>query len=74
MVKKGQSKYMWTPEEKAEIVHKHLDEHVSVRTLEKEYHADRSMICKWVKKYQEHPNSHFVKTTSLPCEMLLQAG
>ena len=47
MVKKGQSKYMWTPEEKAEIVHKHLDEHVSVRILEREYHADR----KWVKKY-----------------------
>lgn len=51
MVKKGQSKYMWTPEEKAEIVHKHLNEHVSVRTLEREYHADRSMICRWVKKY-----------------------
>lgn len=40
-MKKGQGKYMWTPEEKAEIVHKHLNEYVSVRTLEKEYHADR---------------------------------
>lgn len=50
-MKKGQSKRIWTPEQKAEIVHKHLDEHVSVRTLEKEYRADRSMICKWVKKY-----------------------
>ena len=45
-MKKEQSKYMWTPEEKAEIVHKHLDEHVSFRTLEREYGADRSMICK----------------------------
>lgn len=50
-MKKGQAKRVWTPEQKSEIVHKHLDEHVSVRTLEKEYNADRSMICRWVKKY-----------------------
>ena len=35
-MKKGQSRRVWTPEEKAEIVHKHLDQHISVRTLEKE--------------------------------------
>ena len=68
-VKKGQTKRVWTPEQKAEIVHKHLNDHVSVRTLEKEYHADRSMICKWVKKYiaegessfvhKGHPGNHF---------------
>ena len=50
-VKKGQTRRIWTPEQKAEIVHKHLKEHISVRTLEKEYQADRSMICRWVKKY-----------------------
>ena len=50
-MKKGQKKRVWTPEEKAEIVHKHLDEHVSVRTLEKEYTAERGMICRWVKEY-----------------------
>ena len=59
-VKKGQRKRVWTPEEKAEIVHKHLDQHISVRTLEKEYHADRSMICKWVKKYIAEGDSSFV--------------
>ena len=59
-VKKGQSRRTWTPEEKAEIVHKHLDQHISVRTLEKEYHADRSMICKWVKKYIAEGDSSFV--------------
>ena len=48
MVRKGQKKRIWTAEQKSEIVHK---QHVSVRTLEKEYHADRSMICKWVKRY-----------------------
>ena len=59
-VKKGQSRRAWTPEKKAEIVHKHLDQHISVRTLEKEYHADRSMICKWVKKYIAEGDSSFV--------------
>ena len=59
-VKKGQSRRVWTPEEKAESVHKHLDQHISVRTLEKEYHADRSMICKWVKKYIAEGDSSFV--------------
>lgn len=50
-MRKGQKRRTWTPEQKSEIVHKHLDEHISVRTLEKEYQADRSMICRWVKKY-----------------------
>ena len=60
IVKKGQSRRVWTPEHKAEIVYKHLNEHISVRTLEKEYHADRSMICKWVKKYIAEGESSFV--------------
>ena len=60
MVKKGQVKRTWTQEQKAEIVHKHLDEHVSVRSLEKEYNADRSMICKWVKRYIAEGESSFV--------------
>ena len=60
MVKKGQKKRVWTSEQKAEIVYKHLNEHISVRTLEKEYHADRSMICKWVNKYIAEGESSFV--------------
>ena len=60
IVKKGEKKRVWTPEQKAEIVYKHLNEHISVRTLEKEYHADRSMICKWVKKYIAEGESSFV--------------
>ena len=68
-MKKGQTKRVWTPEQKAEIVHKHLDDHISVRTLEREYTADRSMICRWVKEYiaegetafvpKGHPGNHF---------------
>ena len=59
-MKKGQNKRVWTPEEKAEIVYKHLNDHISLRSLEKEYHADRSMICKWVKKYIAEGESSFV--------------
>ena len=59
-MKKGQKKRVWTPEQKAEIVHKHLDEHISVRTLEKEYTADRSMICRWVKEYLAEGERAFI--------------
>ena len=59
-MKKGQSRRVWTPEQKAEIVSKHLNDHISVRTLEKEYCADRSMICKWVKKYIAEGENAFV--------------
>ena len=60
IVKKGQTKRVWTPEQKAEIVHKHLNDHISVSTFEKEYRADRSMICKWVKKYIAEGENSFV--------------
>ena len=59
-MKKGQKKRIWTPEQKAQIVHKHLDEHVSVRTLEKEFTADRSMICRWVKEYLAEGEQAFI--------------
>ena len=59
-VRKGQKKRVWTPEQKSEIVHKHLDDHISVRTLEREYTADRSMICRWVKEYIAEGESAFV--------------
>jgi transposase-like protein len=59
-MKKGQKKRIWTPEQKSEIVHKHLDENISVRTLEREYHADRSMICRWVKEFIAEGESAFV--------------
>lgn len=59
-MKKGQKKRIWTAEQKSEIVHKHLDEHISVRSLEKEYSADRSMICRWVKEYIAEGEAAFV--------------
>ena len=38
-MKKGQKRRVWTKSQKREIIHKHLDEHISVRALEKEYQA-----------------------------------
>ena len=58
-MRKGQKKRVWTPEQKSEIVHKHLDDHISLRTLEREYTADRSMICRWVKEYIAEGESAF---------------
>ena len=59
-MRKGQKKRVWTPEQKSEIVHKHLDDHISLRTLEREYTADRSMICRWVKEYIAEGESAFI--------------
>ena len=59
-MRKGQKKRIWTPEQKLEIVHKHLNNHISVRTLEREYTADRSMICRWVKEYIAEGESAFI--------------
>ena len=58
-MKKGQKKRIWTKEQKLEIIEKHLKEHVSVRTLEKEYNADRSMICHWIRDYNEFEEDAF---------------
>ena len=73
-MKKGQKKRVWTPEQKLEIVRKHLDEHISVKKLErddrtKEYQVDHSTICRWTKEYfaggegafapKKHPGNRF---------------
>ena len=58
-MKKGQIPKKWTRDQKAEIVYRHLDEHISLKTLEAEYQADHSMISKWVKKYIAEGESSF---------------
>ena len=59
-MRKGQKKRVWAPEQKSDIVQKHLEQHVSVRTLEEEYSADRSMICRWVKEYIAEGEAEFI--------------
>ena len=48
-----------TKEQKIEIIGKHLNEHISVRVLEKEYNADRSMICHWLRDYGKYGEAAF---------------
>ena len=52
-MRKGQRKREWTVEQKLEIIHRYLDEHISVRTLGKEYAVNTGLICTWAKKYLE---------------------
>ena len=61
-MKKGQKKRVWTPEQKSEIVHKHLDDHISVKKLEKEYQVAHSTICRWTKEYLQGGESAFEPT------------
>lgn len=56
---KGQKRRTWTKEKKLEIIGRHLNEHISVRTLEKEYKADRSLICHWLRDYGKYGEEAF---------------
>ena len=51
IMRKGQKKRVWTPEQKHEIVQKHLDEHISIRTLGKMYELNTGTISRWTKEY-----------------------
>lgn len=60
-MKKGQHRREWSKEQKLEIIEKHLSDHISIRTLGKEYNADYSMIAKWVRLYGENGEKAFDK-------------
>ena len=51
IMRKGQKKRIWTPTQKLEIVKAHPDDHISVRTPEKEYGAEHETVCRWVEEY-----------------------
>ena len=58
-MKYGQAKRTWTKKEKLEIVHKHLDEHISVKKLGKEYGINHGMVSRWTKEYLEGGEAAF---------------
>ena len=58
-MKYGQTKRTWTKKEKLEIVHKHLDEHISVKKLGKEYGINHGMVSRWTKEYLEGGEAAF---------------
>lgn len=60
-MKKGQRRREWSKEQKLEIIGKHLSDHISIRTLGKEYNADYIMIARWVRLYGEYGEKAFDK-------------
>ena len=50
---KGKPHRKWSKEEKLRIIHLHLDEHLSIREIEKECNVNNSLVTAWVKKYLE---------------------
>ena len=42
MLKKGQTKRIWTKEQKLAIIKRYYEEHISAGSLAKEYDADKS--------------------------------
>lgn len=53
MRKKGEPHRKWSKEEKLRIVQMHLEEHVSIKEIEKERGIDHSQVSAWVKRYLE---------------------
>ena len=53
MGKKGIPHRKWSREEKLKIIHLHLNDHVSIKTIEKEHKIDHSLVEKKIKKYLE---------------------
>ena len=51
MGKKGIPHRKWSKEEKQKIVKLHLEEHVPVREIERQYSVSNGLVCTWVKKY-----------------------
>ena len=53
MGKKGIPHRKWSKEEKLELIRYHLEEHQSIRKIEKEFGVRRCLVSDWVKKYLE---------------------
>ena len=53
MGKKGVPHREWSKEEKLRIIRLHLDEHISIRKIEREYGVSNGLVSAWVKKYLE---------------------
>ena len=51
MGKKGIPHRKWSKEEKMKIIKLHLEEHIPVCEIERQYSISNSLVCAWVKKY-----------------------
>ena len=53
MGKKGVPHRKWSKDEKLRIIRLHMEEHISIQEIEKEYGVNHSLVSAWVKKYLE---------------------
>lgn len=53
MSSKGKTHRRWSKEEKVRYVRLHLDEHMSLTQIEREYHVSNGLVSTWVKRYLE---------------------
>ena len=53
MGKKGIPHRKWSKEEKLKIVKEHLEQHESIKALEKKYSVGNNTISRWVQEYIE---------------------
>ena len=53
MGKKGTAHRKWSKAEKLHYIHLHLDEHISVMEIEREYGVGHGLVLAWVKRYLE---------------------
>ena len=58
-LKKGQTKRIWTKEQKLAIIKRYYEEHISAGSLAKDYDADKSMICRWIRRYNQQGEATF---------------
>ena len=62
MSKKGVPHRKWSPEEKLRIVKRHLEEHVSLRQLEREEGVGNGLISTWAKRYREEGEEGLIRS------------
>lgn len=53
MEKKKTHHRKWSKEEKLRFIRLHLDEHISIREIERKYGVRNTMVSAWVKRYLE---------------------
>ena len=49
--KKGIPHRKWSKDEKLNLVKLHLEDHMSIREIERQYSVEHSLVSKWVKDY-----------------------
>ena len=51
MGKKGVPHRKWSKDEKLRIIRRHLEEHIAIEQIAKEYGVNSGLVSTWVKKY-----------------------